>query len=110
MCFDTKTIRSTRPAKVSQCKEVCERIYTNVAGPFLHESIGRSKYFVTLIDDFSEYSMVKTITSESVAAEAVKDIMIVLENLCQKSTKLLTLKTGFGVKHLRSDGGKCRGV
>lgn len=102
MCF-IKTIKSTRPAVVSQCKEVRNRIYTDVTGPFRDESIGNFKYFVTLINNFSGYSVVKFINFKSDAAETVKDMMTSLENLCQKSTKLSSLKTGSGVKHLRSD-------
>lgn len=50
--------------------------------------------------------MVKFIKPKSDAVEAVKDMMIVFENLCRTSTKLLSLKSGFCVKQLRSDGGK----
>lgn len=50
--------------------------------------------------------MVKFIKSKSVAVKVIKNIMILLENLCQNSTKLLSLKTGFGSYQLRSGGAK----
>lgn len=106
LCALTKTIRSARPAMVSQCREVCDRIYTDVFAPFRDESIGGTMYFVTIIDDFSGYSMIKFIKSKSDADEAVKDMIISLENLCRKLAKFLSLKTGFDKKHILPNGGE----
>ena len=36
-------------------------VYSDVVGPMKHKSIGNSKYFVTLMDEYSGYSIVRLI-------------------------------------------------
>ena len=53
--------------------EVFELIHTDVCGPFPEESYGGSKYFLTVIDDFSCFSLVfflKQISDTSVTLRA----------------------------------------
>jgi hypothetical protein len=40
----------------SKLTAVFELIYTDVCGPFPHELYSSSKYFLTIIDDFSQFS------------------------------------------------------
>jgi hypothetical protein len=42
----------------SKSTELFELIHTDVCGPFPNESYGGSKYFLTVIDDFSRFSWV----------------------------------------------------
>jgi hypothetical protein len=42
----------------SESTEVFELIYTDICGPFPNDSYGGSKYFLTVIDDFSRFSWV----------------------------------------------------
>lgn len=102
----TKTIRSTRMTIIRQCKDVCDRIYTDFVGPFQNEPIEGSKYFVTLTDNFACYLLVEFINLMSAAAEAINNVVVSLRKVIWKSAKLLSSKTGSGVKHIRSEGGK----
>lgn len=91
-----KSIRSTRSAIVRYRKKVYKRIHTKVVRPFWGEAVGSSNNLVTFVDYFKGYLIVKFTKTKFDAAKAVKDRIVLLENICQKSANLLNLETEFG--------------
>lgn len=82
-----------------------ERVYTDVIGPMRHQSIGKAKYFVTLLDEYSGYSMVRFMVRKNETAERLKEMICEMENLFTSKVKLLSCVNRNSVKWVRSDGG-----
>jgi transposase InsO family protein len=78
----------------SKSTEVFELIHTDVCGPFPNESYGGSKYFVTVIDDFSHFSPVFFLKQKS-------DTSITLPAFLNHVER----QFGKKIKQIRSDNG-----
>ena len=90
--------KSTKPASPQQfnirTSRVGELIHSDLCGPMPVEGIGRQKYIVTLVDDYSRFTMAKAIHAKSDAAEAVKDMIQYLESMA--SISVHSLRTDYG--------------
>lgn len=78
-----------------QSREICERVYTDVVGPVQEASFEESVYFVTLIDDFSEYSMTRILNANSEVAEVVQEIITEWEVIHVSRKRTWTSATRF---------------
>lgn len=67
-------------------------------------SIGGSKYFVTLYDEYSGFYMVRFLKRKMDARDAVKEMMYEFENLLSSKICNLSLIERTKVKWIRSDG------
>jgi transposase InsO family protein len=76
----------------SKSTEVFELIYTDVCGPFPNELYGGSKYFFTIIDDFSRFSRVFFLKRKS-------DTSIILRAFFNHVERQFSKK----IKRIRSD-------
>ena len=90
--------KSTKPASLQQfnirTSQVGELIHSDRYGPMPVEGIGRQKYIVTLVDDYSRFTMAKAIHAKFDGTEAVKDIIQYLESMAPVSVH--SLRTDFG--------------
>jgi hypothetical protein len=82
-----------QPVK-SKSIEVFELIHTDVCGPFPNKSYGGSKYFLTIIDDFSRFSWVFFLIRKS-------DTSITLRTFFNYAER----QFGKKIKRIRSDNG-----
>jgi len=57
-CNEEKQARSSFPGKDTRAEELLEIIHTDVCDLIEVESIGGSKYFLILVDDFSRMAFV----------------------------------------------------
>lgn len=64
-----------------KAKNALDQIHSDVVGPIAQTSYDRSKYFVTVMDEFSGYSLMRFIAQKSEAGMAVKDMIRQLEVL-----------------------------
>jgi transposase InsO family protein len=78
----------------SKSTEVFELIHTDVCGPFPNESYGGSKYFLTVIDDFSPFSWVFFLKRKSGTSITLR----VFYNHVER-------QFGKKIKRIRSDNG-----
>lgn len=69
-----------------------------------HSSIGRSIHFVTFLDSFSGYSMVRFFARKSEAAAAVIEVITKTENLLWSDAERLIAKKRNTFKWIRSYG------
>lgn len=93
-CIMGKISKRPFPKRGTPPQDVLECIATDVCGPMQVESIGRSKYFITFTDTFSDYSEVYFMKSKDQAATVIKQFVEKLKN-----------QTGRKPKVLRSDRG-----
>lgn len=71
-----------------------ELVHTDICGPMKKESLSKSIYFITFIDDFSRKIFVYFMNKKSEALDKFKSFKIMVEN-----------ETGEKIKRLRSDNG-----
>jgi hypothetical protein len=93
-CAIGKLIKSPFYPAVHKARAAGELLHTDVCGPIQPDTAGGNKYFMTVTDDFTRYSMVKLIKYKS----DVTSSLIEYINLVEK-------QTGNPVKALRSDNG-----
>lgn len=93
-CLAGKQHRMPFPLSTSRATERLELIHADLCGPMEVESIGKSKYFLLLKDDYSCYRFVYFLTHKDEVKEILKRFLTYTE-------RELNLK----VKTLRSDNG-----
>lgn len=82
-----------------------ERVCTDVAAPMKVESTGRSKYFVTTMDECSGYSLMQFINRKIETENALIEMVREPENLLSACTGTLKCIGRKSVKRLQFDGG-----
>ena len=95
ICLQGKLTALSFPQRLSGSTHKLEIIHSDLCGPMRTESQGKSKYFVTFIDDYSRWCEVRFLTKKSDLLNAFKEF----KNLVGK-------QTGAKVKSLQSDNGK----
>jgi hypothetical protein len=83
--FPTSTTTTTKPL---------ELLHTDVCGPMKDTTLGGNRYFTTVLDDYSGYSVV---TAHQTKDEA--------EDIIKSTVQALEVKTDLKVKIIRSDRG-----
>lgn len=107
-CVFDKLVRAPRKEveyKDKIAAKPLERVFTNVVGSMKHRSIGRSKYFVTLLDAGSEYSIVRSIHRNSEVGDAVVEMIQESKTLFNSKICHMTTINKNVVEWIRSDGG-----
>jgi len=66
VCARAKMVKSPFPRKSNRNSEILEIVHSDVCGPMCTESIGKSRYFVTFIDDASRWCEIKFLRQKSV--------------------------------------------
>lgn len=93
ICLKTKGTRQPFKPSESKTEAPLELIHMDLCGP-LDESLGKSKYIATFLDDYSDYSAVVLLKQKSDTHQAVKNMFNLLET-----------QTGRKIKAARSDNG-----
>ena len=94
-CLMGKQHRTAFPkASSTRAAEVLSTIHSDICGPINVESIGKSKYFVTFIDDASRSTHIYFLRHKSKVLEKFKEFV-----------NLTTNETGNKVKILHTDNG-----
>lgn len=94
ICQLAKSKHSVPKPVTSKTTQRFELIHSDICGPFPYESLGGSKYFLTLIDDFTRFSKIYFLKTKSQTAPTIQLFITEIER--QYDTK---------VKRLRSDNG-----
>lgn len=94
-CIRGKMTRAPFPKRSERQTELLELIHSDVCEPMRVESIGKSRYFVTFIDDYSRWCTVRMIKSKSEVFNEFKNYKALVEN-----------RTGRKIKCLQTDNGK----
>lgn len=96
-CVAGKQARAPFPTSSTRTAKPLELVHTDVCGPMPLNSMGNSRYFLTVVEDMSEYREAVPIPSKSEAGRAVRDVIARWE-----------VRTGHKVQRWRFDrGGEC---
>jgi len=79
---------------LSQTKELGELIHMNLCGPMENPSVGNSRYFILLKDDYSHYRFVYFIKKRSEVTEKFRCFL-----------KRIDTEIGRTIKRMRTDNG-----
>ncbi|KFM59631.1 Retrovirus-related Pol polyprotein from transposon TNT 1-94, partial [Stegodyphus mimosarum] len=94
-CDISKITRKSHPnIDINQSSEILELIHSDLCGPVQTESIGGSKYFMILVDDFSGMYFTYFLKSKNQVFDTFSKFKAKYENL-----------TGKRIKRLRTDNG-----
>lgn len=92
-CAKGKQARLPFKHEGTRATELLELVHTDICGPMPVESIGKKKYFISFIDDYSRKTVVYVIRNKNEAFEKFKEYKSMAENQTSKT-----------IKKLRSDG------
>lgn len=80
-CVEGKISRLPFPRKEDrQSAKVLDIIHTDICGPMNTVSPGGSRYFLTMIDDHSRYTVVYFLKKKSEAADVIEDYVSMVKN------------------------------
>lgn len=95
VCLEAKSTRVPFPKKSeTKSKEILDLVHTDVCGPMQTESMGHKKYFLTIIDDFSKYTVVYFLRHKSEASEKIKHYIAMVQNKFNKKPKVIRSDRG----------------
>ena len=93
-CDSAKQTRVSHPADPSRASEVLELVHMDLCGPISVRGIGNVSYFLTILDDYSEASVVRLVQSKNEVSTLVIQVLTLLER-----------RTGRRVQAIRTDNG-----
>jgi hypothetical protein len=94
-CLQGKHHRSPFPKDGKRAENLLDLIHSDLCGPMENDSLGGSRYFLTLIDDHFKKIHVYFLRHKNEVSKCIKDFKIFAENQLERK-----------MKALRSDNGK----
>lgn len=94
ICTSGKMVKTPFPKRSTRRSETVEIVHSDICGPMRTESIGRSKYFITFIDDASRWCEIRFLNRKSEALQAFKEYKAFVENHMDKHVKFLQSDNG----------------
>ncbi|GBM64627.1 Retrovirus-related Pol polyprotein from transposon TNT 1-94 [Araneus ventricosus] len=101
ICAINKLTRAPFPKKSNRVTSLLEIVHSDLCGPIRVPSIGKSLYFMTFIDEYSRYCVVKFLKTKSDALAAFKEIKCLWEN--QKSVKIKIFMSDNGGEFINTE-------
>jgi transposase InsO family protein len=94
ICVQARHSRHPFPSRERVSQMSLERLHMDVCGPYPVQALDGSRYFLTILDEGTDYSVVHGLTLKSQATQCVKDTIAQLET-----------QTGRRVQKISSDSG-----
>lgn len=94
VCCEGKQSRQPFPNIGTRSTEILEVVHGDLCGPMEEVSIGGSRYFLLLVDDFSRMSFVYFLKAKSDAFEYFKEFKSMVENKHDKKIKVFRSDQG----------------
>lgn len=112
-CLKGKQSRFPFSKHGNRATKLLELVHSDLCGPMEHLSIGKARYFITFIDDFSRKVFVYFLSSKTGILEIFRNFKSMVENqteckiqqLQPRSSKIVEDKCGNTIKILRADNG-----
>lgn len=94
-CLKAKSTRIPFPKKSkSKSNAVLDLIHSDVCGPMQTMSMGKKRYILTIIDDYSKYTEVYFISHKSDVGEKIKEYIAMVKNKFNRKPKVLRSDRG----------------
>lgn len=94
-CIKGKSHRTAMPqAATHRANKVLELVHSDVCGPMRTLSLGGAKYFVTFIDDYSRFMVVKSMKEKSEVIRHFKEYRSWAQNATNRRIKMFRTDNG----------------
>lgn len=100
-CVQRKHHRAPFHTSRKRASEILDLVHSDVCGPMEEESIGGSKYFLTLIDDCTRKVFIFFMKRKSYVKQKIKEFKCFVET--QPGKKLKVLRTDNGTEYLAGE-------
>lgn len=101
-CAQGKLPRQPFPKKATQqSSKVLDLVHSDICGPMNTTSPGGSRYFLTIIDDFSRYTMVYFLKRKSEAIDRIEDYVNMVHNRFGRNPMIIRSDQGGEYKARR---------
>ena len=100
VCAEGKQSRPPYQKSQTETTRILELLHSDVQGPMETASIGKSRYAVVIVDDYSRMHWVVTVRQKSEATQAVIDLINQLER--QMEVKVKVLRTDNGGEYVNA--------
>lgn len=94
VCCEGKQTRLPFPTSTSRSQEVLELIHTDLCGPMENVSLGKARYYLLFVDDFSKMCTVYFLRSKDETFMYFKQYKEYVENQQSKKIKILRSDNG----------------
>jgi transposase InsO family protein len=94
MCPWKASSREVEKGKAHRASSPLDLIHSDLMGPFPHPSIGKARYVLTFLDDYSRYTWVFFLRHKSEVFEHLKEFKALVET-----------QSGRNIKSLHTDNG-----
>lgn len=93
-CIKGKLVIKSFPRSESTTEKPLEIIHSDLCGPLPITSAGGNRYILTLIDDYSRYTVVKLLKRKDEVTGAVKDYINCMKTYFERDIKILRADNG----------------
>jgi hypothetical protein len=100
-CIKGKMSRKPFPKENNRRQSTLDLVVTDVCGYMQTETLGRKKYFVTFIDDYSDYCEVKLLRTKDEVTGEVKNYVEKMKTQLGKTVKVL--RSDKGTEYLNEE-------
>lgn len=98
VCLGAKSTRLPFPGEsLNKSKSILEIIHTDVCGPMQTASHGGKRYLMTLIDDYSRFTMIAFLNHKSEAEQRVRDYVSAAKNKFGRMSQIIIRSDRGGV-------------
>lgn len=94
VCLKAKQTRLPFQKSNSKSTEVLDLIHTDVCGPMQKESPSGKKYILTLIDDFSRFTIIYLLREKSEVEEKLREYVLMVSNKFSRKPKVMRSDRG----------------
>jgi hypothetical protein len=98
-CLQGKHHRGPFPKDGKRAVNLLDLIHSDLCGPMENDSLGGSRYFLTLIDDHSKKIHVYFLRHKNEVSKCIKDFKIFAENQLERKMKALRSDNGKMFRH-----------
>ena len=78
-CIKAKFVRTIPKVRTTKAQNVFETVHTDICGPFSHETPTGNRYFISFIDEFSHYSLVRFLRTRDEAPKILMELIQLVE-------------------------------
>lgn len=94
VCLEAKTTRLPFQTSQHKSKNVLDIVHSDVCGPMQTESTGKKRYLLTLIDDYSKYTVVYFLRQKSEVHQKIEEYVAMVNNKFNRYPKILRSDNG----------------
>jgi transposase InsO family protein len=94
-CIEAKSTKKSLPKKSeSRSSEVLDIIHTDVCGPMQNITPAGNRYFMTMIDDYSRYTVLYLLKNKSEVPDRIKEYVRLVQTKFKKSPNVIRSDRG----------------